>query len=34
MHAPAALHNPFRLFGFWTIKIKILRTYLFDELLK
>ena len=27
MHAPAALQNPFRLFGIWTIKINILKTY-------
>ena len=35
MHAPAALQNPFRLFGFWTIKIKISKTATsFDDFFK
>ena len=34
MHAPAALHKPFRLFDFWTIKIKISKNKFFDNFSK
>ena len=34
MHVPAALQKPFRLFGFWTIKIKISKTIYLMNFLK